>query len=276
VWKPHRTFRLESAADSRTDLFAFGAVLYEMATGKRAFNATSEASLIAAILKEEPTPLSRVRPLTPLALENLVKSCLVKDPEERLQNATDLKHALRWISDSISQSASQTPTAVASRRAMLPWALFAAAVLLGAISVAFLLPKRSGENVLPGSNRITLAAPPEHSVVNLAVSPDGQTVVFVTSGSAGRKLYLRHTNRFETIEFLNSVYSAYSAVKHPFAFALKFSFVTESNHRIYTHGAPRRNITGHQCDNCQQNRDSCKRDRIKRAHSIHELRNESG
>ncbi|MCI0415368.1 protein kinase [bacterium] len=186
-------------ADSRTDLFAFGAVLYEMATGKRAFNATSEASLIAAILKEEPTPLSRVQPLTPFALENLVKSCLVKDPEERLQNATDLKHALQWISDSISHSGSQTSPTVSSRRSLLPWALFAAAVLVGAILVAFLVSKRSGENALSGSNRVILVAPPEHSVTNLAVSPDGKTVVFVTSGSAGRKLHLRHTNRFETI-----------------------------------------------------------------------------
>ena len=195
-------------ADSRTDLFAFGAVLYEMATGKRAFNATSEASLIAAILKEEPAPLSRVQPLTPIALENLVKSCLVKDPEERLQNATDLKHALHWISNSISQSASQTSPSVSSKRSMLPWALFAAALLLGVISVAFLLSKRSGEKAFSGSDRIFLPAPPEHSVWNLAVSPDGQTVVqeatstdvSSTGRSAGSKLFLRRTNGFETIE----------------------------------------------------------------------------
>ena len=194
-------------ADSRTDLFAFGAVLYEMATGKRAFNATSEASLIATILKEEPTPLSRVQPLTPFALENLVKSCLVKDPEERMQNATDLKHALHWISDSISQSASQTPTTVSSRRSLLPWVLFAAAVLFGAISVAFLLSKRSGEHALPGSDHIILPAPPERIVWDLAVSPDGQTVVQeatspdVSAGrSAGSKLFLRRTNVFETKE----------------------------------------------------------------------------
>ncbi len=193
-------------ADSRTDMFAFGAVLYEMATGKRAFNATSEASLIAAILKDEPTPLSRIQPMTPAALENLVKSCLIKDPEERLQNATDLKHALRWISDSISQQMPQSSANAAvwsrrsllpwSRRSLLPWSLFAAAV---AISVALFLFKRSEENALRSSNRITFTAPPEYAVTNLAVSPDGQTVVYEGTAPAGSKLFLRHANDFETI-----------------------------------------------------------------------------
>ena len=71
-------------ADARTDLWALGCVLYEMATGKRAFAGTSQASLIAAILKEEPRPITELQPLTPPALEQVVKRCLEKDPDGAL------------------------------------------------------------------------------------------------------------------------------------------------------------------------------------------------
>ena len=78
------------AVDARADIFAFGSVLHEMVTGKKAFTGTSQASLISAILKDEPVPISKVRPLSPPALDRLVKTCLEKDPEERWQSAHDL------------------------------------------------------------------------------------------------------------------------------------------------------------------------------------------
>jgi serine/threonine protein kinase len=84
-------------ADARTDLWAFGALLYEMVTGERAFVGTSPASLIGAILKDEPRPIRELRPLAPPSLERLVKTCLAKDPDERWQNAHDLVAELRWI-----------------------------------------------------------------------------------------------------------------------------------------------------------------------------------
>ena len=74
-------------ADARTDIFAFGAVLYEMVTGKKAFEGKSQASLIAAILEREPPPMSTLQPLTPAALDRVVKTCLAKDPDERWQTA---------------------------------------------------------------------------------------------------------------------------------------------------------------------------------------------
>src|SRR6267143_2190522 len=91
-------------ADARTDIFAFGAVVHEMTTGRPAFSATSRASLIAAILTSEPAPMTALHAMTPPALERVVRKCLAKDPDERWQSASDLAAELRWISDSGSQA----------------------------------------------------------------------------------------------------------------------------------------------------------------------------
>ncbi|HEV2105327.1 MAG TPA: serine/threonine-protein kinase, partial [Candidatus Eisenbacteria bacterium] len=85
-------------ADARSDVFAFGATLYEAVTGRRAFEGRSQASLIAAILKEQPRPPSELQPLAPPALDRVVAQCLAKDPAERWQSASDLRRELAWIS----------------------------------------------------------------------------------------------------------------------------------------------------------------------------------
>src|ERR1700675_2163814 len=87
-------------ADARSDIFSFGAMLYEMATGKKAFEAKSHASLIAAILKEDPRPLRELQPMTPPFLERIVTSCLAKDPDDRPQSVHDLKMEFDWIRES--------------------------------------------------------------------------------------------------------------------------------------------------------------------------------
>jgi|SRR5579872_940103 len=92
--------------DARSDIFSLGAVLYEMVTGKRAFQGQSEFSVASAILHKEPPPISTVEPLTPPALERTIRVCLAKDPDERWQSASDLWNELRWISESGSQSGS--------------------------------------------------------------------------------------------------------------------------------------------------------------------------
>src|ERR1700736_5356620 len=91
-------------ADARTDIFALGELIYEMATGKPAFAAKSRASLIAAILTAEPQPMTALHAMTPPALERIVKKCLAKDPDERWQSASDLAAELHWISESGSQA----------------------------------------------------------------------------------------------------------------------------------------------------------------------------
>src|ERR1700692_2765227 len=95
--------------DARTDIFAFGAVVYEMATRKRAFEGKTQASVIGAILKDDPPPISSLQPMTPPALARVVKRCLAKDPDDRWHAAKDLCDELKWIAEGGSQAGVTAP-----------------------------------------------------------------------------------------------------------------------------------------------------------------------
>lgn len=162
--------------DPRTDIFAFGAVLYEMATGRRAFEGESQASLIAAILDSEPAPMSTPDSRTPFGLDHVVKRCLAKDPEERWQSATDLTNELRWVSDA-SREARTPVTASPPTRARVWSALGIIGIILASLVTWRLLhesaPTRVSRLVLPLSQGELYAL-----YGGLAISPDGTRVVY--------------------------------------------------------------------------------------------------
>jgi Tol biopolymer transport system component len=184
-------------ADARTDIFAFGAVLYEMLTGKRAFEGKSQASLIGAIMKADPRPISHVQPLTPAALEHIVMRCLAKDPDERWQDAHGVLLALRWIARSIGQT---TTVAEAPRKRWREIAVFAAGVVvLAAVSVPAFSYLRGDPDPEAMQYRHTVIG---LSTDDVAVSPDGGTIVFNAKpdSSAGSSLFVRPTRSVTSVK----------------------------------------------------------------------------
>jgi eukaryotic-like serine/threonine-protein kinase len=172
--------------DARADIFAFGTLVHEMATGQRAFKGKSQASLIAAILASEPTPISRLQPLTPPALDRVVATCLAKDPDERWQSAHDLARELKWIQDG-GAAPSVAPVAARSRRGeRVAWA---GAVLVAAMAGLAVSRWRDATHEPLRVIQSTLLPPP-NVALNLesspVLSPDGRRIAFMARGEDGR------------------------------------------------------------------------------------------
>ncbi len=164
-------------ADARTDIFAFGAVLYEMATGRKAFAGASQASLISSIMGSEPPPISTVAPMTPPAFDRVTRTCLAKDPEERWQSAADVKRELRWIGEG--SEAGAVAAAPAVRRSWTPWAI---AVLGAALAAALAFRSRASP---PAAERMELSIVPQEGTVLtefFELSPDGKKLAFIAFG----------------------------------------------------------------------------------------------
>ncbi|MBI4472895.1 MAG: serine/threonine-protein kinase [Acidobacteria bacterium] len=184
--------------DARSDLFGFGAVLYEMLTGDRAFSGKSQTSVVAAILDADPPPVSASQPAVPLILDRLILKCLAKDPDKRWQTATDLLHELEWIADH--ELDARRPAATARQRERLAWAL---AILFGVALTATLMRSRGGgvaEIYRAASAHFTIVPPSEAPVrlslpSVLALSPDGMRLVYVARPGNSTKLYIRSMNQ---------------------------------------------------------------------------------
>jgi predicted Ser/Thr protein kinase len=194
--------------DARTDIFAFGAMVYEMATGKRAFEGKTQASLIAAILEREPPPMSSLQPMTPPALDRVVKRCLAKDRDDRWQTARDLEVELKWIAEGGSQAGPAPTRAMKGFRALGRRALILSVgiFLLGA-AIASLATWNLKPSPAPPSqpvSRTVITLPTGQQLGGLengsavALSPDGTHLVYVARQGSMQRLYLRAMDGLES------------------------------------------------------------------------------
>ena len=190
-------------ADARSDIFAFGAVLYEMAAGKRPFEGKSQLSLASSILEKDPDPISTLKPQIPPAFQHVLTTCLQKNPEDRYLAAHDIKLELQWIAaERVSAAASTSPTSPGSKRERLGWAFAVVLAILLGSAAGFLIhrPAQSAQSI-----RTVIDAPP-NTTLSLSgdfagppvLSPDGGTIAFTATGASGKPtIWVRPLNVLE-------------------------------------------------------------------------------
>jgi eukaryotic-like serine/threonine-protein kinase len=189
-----------SEADARSDIFSFGAIVYEMVTGKRAFEGKSAASVVAAVLEREPPAMSSLQPLTPRSVDRIVATCLAKDPDDRWQTARDLLRELKWIAGAGTHTQDalvprSTPRGRFKFAAAMSFSLVLGAAVAGA---AVWLASRPSP---PRVTRLTIAPAGAAALAvtgfdrDVAISPDGTRVVYL--GGNGSRLFMRALDQIE-------------------------------------------------------------------------------
>ena len=184
-------------ADTRSDIFALGAVLYEMATGNKAFAGKTQASLIGSIMHSSPEAVSQVVPLAPPAFDRVIQTCLAKEPDERWSNAHDLKLQLQWLAEGGSQVGVPAPVSARRKnRERLAWAV-AALALVTAATFAYLWTQRAPEP--PQVVRFEVGYPEGLPVIDSPkLSPDGRFLAYnATDDSGTEQIWLRPLNALE-------------------------------------------------------------------------------
>ncbi len=185
-------------SDARSDVFSLGCVLYEMVTGRRAFEGKTQLSVMSAILEKDPEPLANVQPTSPAALDYTVRSCLEKNPDERIQTAHDVKLQLAWIATSSSQAGAPTLPSSKPRPTLLLAAIAVLALAVIALTVA-LLWSAPARRVL----RVNLLPPEGTRFETLyrngapALSPDGTHLAFIAQKDGRNSLWLRSLDRLD-------------------------------------------------------------------------------
>jgi Tol biopolymer transport system component len=182
-------------ADARTDIFALGALIYEMVTGKKAFEGKSQASLISSIMSAEPASVSTVQSFSPVALDRVIRTCLAKDPDKRWQSAGDVARQLEWVAEAGPESAAR-PWAGAGRRERLAWSA-AAFATVAALVLAVLWTLRAPAP--PQVVRFDVPPPERLPVVGSPkLSPDGHYLAFNGTDEQGKaQIWLRPLNALE-------------------------------------------------------------------------------
>ena len=195
-------------ADARSDIFALGAMLYEMTTGRPAFTGKSPLSVASAILDSEPESASAVHPGVSPALDYVVRTCLAKDPDERFQTAHDVKLQLRCL---LQSAASANPSSIAGkpRASRTAWRIGLPAVLLLAACLAVLLLRSRPAAPQYGPVRFSVSLPRGQELAvdttqAMALSPDGSRLAYVASSNGVAHLYVRRLDQFDPVEISDS------------------------------------------------------------------------
>lgn len=225
-------------ADARTDIFALGAVIYEMATGRKAFAGKSHASLIAAIMSAEPPPISTLQNMTPPALDHVARTCLAKDPNARWQTAHDVLLQLKWIADADSQAGIARPVGARRKnREILAWALVAIATLF-AVTLSLIYFRQRPSEVHAVRFQVPLPEKMRFEWYDFPViSPNGQRIVLPGAASDGvRHLWIRSLDSL-TDQLLPGTEGSYHPFWSPDSRSVAF-FAKDQLKRIDLAGGP--------------------------------------
>jgi Tol biopolymer transport system component len=231
--------------DSRADIFALGAVIYEMTTGRKAFEGGPQASLIAKILTATPTSIATLQPLAPASLNHVLLRCLEKDPDERWQTAQDLRKELEWISSSSGAASVERTTPEVKgldrwrRRLLITTAVVLAGIAGGVISRRSTPPKPTADLVqyeiqAPWGTTLTLT--PRYG--SPVISPDGSKVAFIASRDGKQQLYVRTLNSLD-LQALSGTEGAHYPFWSPDSLSIGFFALGKLNAVGIPGGTPR-------------------------------------